>query len=472
MDSLSPHVVYAAKLPILNPNEFDLWKMRIEQYFLITNYSLWEVILNGDSPIPTRIVEGVVQPVAPTTAEQKLARKNELKARGTLLMALPDKHQLKFNSHKDAKTLMEAIEKRLDQIHDRLQKLVSQLEIHGVSLSQEDVNLKFLHSLPSEWKTHTLIWQNKTDLEDKSLDDLFNSLKIYEFEVKHSSSIGTDSHNLAFVSSTPTNSTTDSVSAADNVSVVGVKLTASTLPNVDSLSNAIDVDSLEEMDLKWQMAMLTMRARRFYQKTGRNLGVNGPTSIGFDMNKVECYNCHRKGHFARKCRTYDWSYQTEDEPTNFAVMAFSSSSSNLSSDNKTGLESVEARLLVYKQNESVLEENIKLLNIENNNKDALVDGKELDDDIQKSVSPDIHSSSNGFRDLNVDFEECTNNSSNGVNAASSSVSTAGHNFINSTNDSSAAGPSNAAATMQEELLQFRMQKVWILVDQPYGKREI
>nr|GEZ43340.1 ribonuclease H-like domain-containing protein [Tanacetum cinerariifolium] len=105
-------VVSAAKLPILNPNEFDLWKMRIEQYFLMTDYSLWEVILNGNSHVPIRIVEGVVQPVAPTTAKQKLARKNELKARGTLLMALPDRYQLKFNSHKDAKTLMEAIEKR------------------------------------------------------------------------------------------------------------------------------------------------------------------------------------------------------------------------------------------------------------------------------------------------------------------------------------------------------------------------
>nr|GEW29839.1 ribonuclease H-like domain-containing protein [Tanacetum cinerariifolium] len=170
--------------------------MRIEQYFLMSDYSLWEVILNGDSPVPTRIVEGVVQPVAPTTAEQKLARKNELKVRGTLLMALPDKHQLKFNSHKDAKTLMEAIEKRFGGNTDpkKLQKLVNHLEIHGVSLSQEDVNLKFLPSLPSEWKTHTLIWRNKTDLEDKCLDDLFKSLKIYESEVKHSSSIGTDSH--------------------------------------------------------------------------------------------------------------------------------------------------------------------------------------------------------------------------------------------------------------------------------------
>nr|GEY00181.1 hypothetical protein [Tanacetum cinerariifolium] len=175
-----------------------------------------------------------------------------------------------------------------------LQKLVSKLDIHGVSLSQEDVNLKFLRSLPSEWKTYTLIWRNKTDLEDKSLDDLFN-----------------------------TDSTNDLVSTAVNVSAVGTKLSASTLPIVDSLSNVviysffasqssspqldnedlkqIDVDDLKEMDLKWQMAMLTMRARRFLQKTGRNLRANGPTSMCFDMAKVECYNFHRKGHFARKC---------------------------------------------------------------------------------------------------------------------------------------------------------------------------
>nr|GEX37959.1 hypothetical protein [Tanacetum cinerariifolium] len=191
----------------------------------------------------------------------------------------------------------------LDQIHDKLQKLVSQLEIHGVSLSQEDVNLKFLRSLPSEWKTHTLIWRNKADLEEQSLDDLFNSLKFYETKVKHSSSTGTASQNLAFVSSSHTDSTTDSVSAAVSVFDVCVKLPVSSLPNVNSLSNAIDVDDLGEMDLIWQMAMLTMQARRFLQKTDRNLGANGPTSMGFDMSKVKCYNCHRKGHFARECRS-------------------------------------------------------------------------------------------------------------------------------------------------------------------------
>nr|GEU63462.1 ribonuclease H-like domain-containing protein [Tanacetum cinerariifolium] len=318
---------------------------KIEQYFLMTDYSLWKVILNGVSPVPTRIIEGFSQPVASTTAEQRLARKNELKARGTLLMALPDKHQLKFNSHKDVKTPMEAIEK--------LQKLISQLEIHGVSLSQEDVNLKFLHSLLSEWKTHTLIWRNKADLEEQNLDDLFTILKIYETEVKQSSSSSTTTQNPAFVSSTSTDSTTDSVSVVASVSIAYVKLSASPLLN-------IDVDDLEEMDLRWQMAMLTMRAGRFLQKTCKNIGANGTSSMGFDMSKVECYNCHMKGHFAREC-SYDWSYQTKDEPANFALMAFSSSSS---SDNKTGLESVEARLLVYKQNESIFEENIKLLNIE------------------------------------------------------------------------------------------------------------
>nr|GEU58845.1 hypothetical protein [Tanacetum cinerariifolium] len=343
MDSLSPQVVSAAKLPILNPNEFDLWKMRIEQYFLMTDYSLWEVILNGDSPVPTRIVEGVVQPVAPTTAEQKLPRKNELKAHGTLLMALPDKHQLKFKSYKDAKTLMEAIEKRfggnsetkkvqktllkqqfenftgsssegLDKIYDRLQKLVSQLEI------------------------------DRTDLEDKSLADLFNSLKIYESEVKHSSSMGTKYHNLAFVSSSQTDSTTDSVSAVVNVFAVGSKLSASPLLNVESLINVviyyffasqstspqldnkdlkqIDVDDLKEMDLKWEC-----RSPKDSRWTGaaepqkRNVPVETSTSNALVSQ------CDGTG-------SYDCSYQAEEEPANFALMAFLATSSSSSSDNK------------------------------------------------------------------------------------------------------------------------------------------
>ncbi|GKB67533.1 hypothetical protein Tco_0928945, partial [Tanacetum coccineum] len=94
--AVSSPMVAAAKLSVLNPGEFELWKMRIEQYFLMTDYALWEVIINGDSPLPKRTVDGVEHTYPPTTVEEKLARKNDLKARGTLLMALPNEHQLKF----------------------------------------------------------------------------------------------------------------------------------------------------------------------------------------------------------------------------------------------------------------------------------------------------------------------------------------------------------------------------------------
>nr|GFA75504.1 hypothetical protein [Tanacetum cinerariifolium] len=183
-------VVAAAKLPILKPNEFDLWKMRIEQYFLITDYSLWEVILNDDSTTPIQIVDGDVQVIAPTTAEQR----------------------------------------------------------------------------------------NKADLEEQSLDDLFNNLKIYKAEVK--------------------------VNVVPSVSAASSKAIVSTLANVNSLTDAqIDLDDLEEMNLKWQMVMLIMRAKRFLKRTRRNLGANEIDTIRFDMSKVECYNCHRRGHFARECRS-------------------------------------------------------------------------------------------------------------------------------------------------------------------------
>nr|GEW07735.1 hypothetical protein [Tanacetum cinerariifolium] len=290
-------------------------------------------------------------------------------------MALLDKHELKFNIHKDAKSLMEAIEKRfggnketkklqktllkqqyenfsgqssksLDQIHDRLQKLISQLEIL-----------------------------------DQSLDDLFNNLKIYEAEVKSSSSTSHNTQNIVFVSSQNTDSTNESVSAVPIVSAASTKAPASILPNVDNLSDAaiysfftsqsnspqldnedlkqIDADDLKEMDLKWQMAMLTMRTRRFLQREGRNLGANGTTDIGFDVSKVECYNCHWKGHFTRECRsprdtmnkdTQRRTVPADEEPTNYALMAFTSSSSSSSSgfDSEAEKERDELKLTLEK----------------------------------------------------------------------------------------------------------------------------
>nr|GEY70233.1 ribonuclease H-like domain-containing protein [Tanacetum cinerariifolium] len=306
-------VVSAAKLPILNLNEFDLWKMRIEQYFLMTDYSLWEVIHNGDSPIPTRVVDGVVQPVAPTTAEQILAKKNELKARGTLLMALPDKHQLKFNIHKDAKSLMEAIEKRFggNKETKKVQKTL----------------------LKQQYKNFT-----GSNLEDQSLDDLFNNLKIYEAEVKSSSSPSPTIQNIAFGSSQNTDSTNESVSAVTSVSAASTKSNSPQLDNDDL--KQIDADDPEEMDLKWQMAMLTMRARR-------------------------------RGQFERECRSPKDTRNKETQRRNVPV---ETSTSNALVSQCDGLESVEARIVVYQQNENVFEEDIKLLKLDVMLRDnALVD---------------------------------------------------------------------------------------------------
>ncbi|GJV42649.1 ribonuclease H-like domain-containing protein [Tanacetum coccineum] len=290
------------------------------------------------------------QEYEPTTVEEKQDRRNEMKARGTLLMALPNKDQLKFHSYKDAKLLMEAIEKRYGG-----NKESKKLEIQGEVITQEDMNLKLLRSLPSEWKTHALIWRNKQEIKTISLDDLYNNLKIYEPEISGSSSTSQNPQNVAFVSSNSTNSNS-STNEADNTAYgVSAAHTQSNPTSGDNLSDA-------------EMAMLTIRARRFIKRTGRQLDVNGKR-VGFDKSKVECYNCHKYGHFARECRLprnqekrekennrrtvtvetpnenalvaqdgirgYDWSYQAEEEhPTNFALMAHTSSGSSSSSDSE------------------------------------------------------------------------------------------------------------------------------------------
>nr|GEY80909.1 hypothetical protein [Tanacetum cinerariifolium] len=149
------------------------------------------------------------------------------------------------------------------------------------------MNLKFLRSLPSEWKTHTLIWRNKPDLETLSMDDLYNNLKIYETEVKGSTSSSQNSQNMAFMSSNSTGSTNQAygsnsanIDSLSNVVIFSFFSNQSNSPQLDNEDlQQIDADDLEEIDLKWQMAMLTMRARRFLKKTERKIGANGSETI-------------------------------------------------------------------------------------------------------------------------------------------------------------------------------------------------
>ncbi|GKC08234.1 ribonuclease H-like domain-containing protein, partial [Tanacetum coccineum] len=595
MEAGTTSTTLTARLPILNPGEYDLWLMRIEQYFLMTDYSLWEVILNGNKVLK-RTVGEVKQEYEPTFAEEKQDRRNEMKAKGTLLMTLPNKDQLKFHSYKDPKLLMEAIEKRyegnkeskkvqrtllkqqyenfagsssetMDQTFDRLQKLISHLEIQGEVITQEDMNLKLLRSLPSEWKTRALIWRNKEEIETISLDDLYNNLKIYEPELIGSTNTSQNSQNMAFMSSNITNSNSSTneanntnygVSAAhtqsnptygDNLSDAMICAFLASQPNSPQLAREdleqIDPDDLEEMDSphelteekqdrrnemkargtllmalpnkdqlmfhsykdakllieaiekryggnkeskkvqrtllkqqyenflgsssetmdqtfdrlqklisqleiqgevitqedmnlkllrslpsEWKTHALIWRnkeeietislddftnsncnnsinevdntahgvsathtqcnstsgdnlsyamiSRRFIQRTGRKLDVNGQR-FGFDKSKVECYNCHKNGHFARECRL----------PKNQEKIGKRNNRRTVTVETPTenALEVLlvqilrfrisKARLAHYKKNEAVFEESINVLNLEVKLRDnyALVENK-------------------------------------------------------------------------------------------------
>ncbi|GKC43699.1 retrovirus-related pol polyprotein from transposon TNT 1-94 [Tanacetum coccineum] len=360
----------------------------------LDDYALWEVIENGATLPKTTTVEGVVIEMPITTTKEKAQRRLEVKSRSTLMMGIPNKYQLKFNSIKDAKKLLKA------------------LELLGEKISQEDVNQKLLRSLSPEWNTHAVVWRNKADLDTMSMDDLYNNLKVYEPEVKGMSSSSSSTQNMAFVSSlnNNTSNTNEAVNTAHEVSTASTQVNAANSTNIDNLSDAvicsffasqpnspqlvhedlqqIHPDDMEEMDLRWQMAMLTMRARRFLKNTGRKLTINGNETIGFDKSKVECYNCHKRGHFARECRAprnqdnknkessrrsvpvetstsialvscdglggYDWSDQAEEGP-NYALMAFSSDSevSNDSICSKSCLETVE---LLKSQNDQLLKD--------------------------------------------------------------------------------------------------------------------
>nr|GEV81370.1 ribonuclease H-like domain-containing protein [Tanacetum cinerariifolium] len=142
-----------------------------------------DVIENGNSILKIQTVNNVETVIPSTSAEEKLRRRNEVKARSTLMMGLPNEHQLKFNSFKDAKTLLEAIEKRFggnDATKKTLRNLLKQQYENFFGSSSESLDQTFdkLQTLGM----HVVVWRNKLDLDTLSMDDLYNNLKVYESE--------------------------------------------------------------------------------------------------------------------------------------------------------------------------------------------------------------------------------------------------------------------------------------------------
>ncbi|GJX84522.1 ribonuclease H-like domain-containing protein [Tanacetum coccineum] len=289
----------------------------------------------------------------------------------------------------------------LDSIFDRLRKIVSQLTILGEIITPEELNLKFLRSLPTKWGHSSTYDVNTANV--------------------HVSTGSTS------VSTASTNNSTACLSDATIYAYLATQPNGSQVVHEDL--EQIHEDDLDKMDLKWQLALLSMKARKFYQRTGKKIIINGSDTASYDKKKVECFNCHKLGHFARECRNprsrenisksqdssrrtvnveessskpmlaidgtgFDWSYMAQEEAsTNFAFMDFSDSEvqnnktcsknclknfedlksrydklridlnkseSDLDSYKK-GLASIEEQLVIYKKNESMICNQISIL---------------------------------------------------------------------------------------------------------------
>ncbi|GJX86785.1 ribonuclease H-like domain-containing protein [Tanacetum coccineum] len=440
------------KLPILKKEEYDIWAMEMEHYLEYIDNDVWKVIQNGNSK--KRIStgkEGVVRVLPPVSAAEIHAVEKQRKARTILLMAIPKEHLRRFHGMDDAKEICEAIRTRfggnanskkmqkdilkqkfeaftisssegLEKGYDRFQQLLSQLEAHGAEVSTEDANHKFLRSLPPAWSNLAMTMRTKPDVDTLSIDDLYNNLRVFEQELTSTSKSSVSAQNVAFVShsksstnkvksghtgafstytpSTSSNNIPEREVPAGFADEVIYSLFAKQSKDLDLLHEdleQIDDMDIEEMDINWQIAMIAIRMKKFYKKTGRRVRIDGNKPVGFDKKKLECFKCHNTSHFARECPSkgtnngkkrdsfyqdqeagkkehnqncllnmddgvVNWGEHTEEEvETNHALMAISSNN-EVSLCSKTCIDSYnKLKTLCDEQTNQLGEQEVKIL---------------------------------------------------------------------------------------------------------------
>ncbi|GKA11879.1 hypothetical protein Tco_0691425, partial [Tanacetum coccineum] len=353
--------------------EYEMWKLRIEQYFQVKNYALWDVIENGSSFKPvartTINADGTSTSLIPglVTIDEKTQKKNDVKARSMLLMTLPNEHLLTFNQYKDAKTLFAAIQTRFggnNAIKKTQKTLLKQILLNKRS--------KELQTQAQVLRTWVLCHHPAV------LMRLIVIMKLI---------LLTFNFNPA---STQVSTASTQVSTTNLIDVT-VYAFFSNQPNGPQLVHE-DIeqtheDDLEEMDLKWQLALLSMRTRRFFQKTGRKITINGSDTAGYDKSKVEFFNCHKLRHFARECRgsrkqdSRNWNQDSSKRTINVEDTSSKAMLAIDGADSERGLASVEEQLVFYKKNEVLFCEQIAVLKRDISYKDSEI--SELKSELEK-----------------------------------------------------------------------------------------
>ncbi|GJU18713.1 ribonuclease H-like domain-containing protein [Tanacetum coccineum] len=405
MDPYVTSTPNSIKLPILNTGKFKQWKFRIQQYLQHEHYALWEVIEFGDSyraPIQNKSISSEATPSSRSKGRTVALRFSKYETTKELWEAILRTFGRNEATKKTKKNLLKQQygnfkaegSETLEQTFNRMQAIVSQLEFLDVPIEQKDLNQKFLTSLSPEWLMHTIVWRNRNDLDTMSLDDLYNHLKVYESEVQKKG--GSSSQNMAFISSSNTNSGKSEVPTAQTTQQSGSQIKYEDITHIDD-------DDIEEMDIKWKMALLSMRADRAPRSQDRSRRESYKKEP-----KVE--EPSHKAMMAIDGIRWDWSFMAEKNeasenqalvaeeviPIEFALMAISISNS----DNE-----VEARLVEFKINESKFCEKIRVLERDLELKDYKIENLTNELEEVKKERDDIDSKLEKFVNSSKDLDQ-------------------------------------------------------------------